>query len=118
MKMQRKQFRIGDLAKQLNVERFVIRFWEKEFNLKGTRSKGGQRFYEGKDLATFEYIKDLLYKQGFTIAGAKQKLVATPKKDIIASKRTTLPESSLTSGDIRRQLLDIRAQLVKLQKLL
>jgi len=118
MKMQRKQFRIGDLAKQLNVERFVIRFWEKEFNLKGTRSKGGQRFYEGKDVATFEYIKDLLYKQGFTIAGAKQKLLATSKKDIIASKRTTFTEHSPLPSDIRKQLLDIRAQLVKLQKLL
>lgn len=118
MKMQRKQFRIGDLAKQLNVERFVIRFWEKEFNLKGIRSKGGQRFYEGKDLATFEYIKDLLYKQGFTIAGAKQKLVATSKRDIIASKRTTLPDQAPLPYDIKKQLLDIRAQLVKLQKLL
>lgn len=118
MKMQRKQFRIGDLAKQLNVERFVIRFWEKEFNLRGTRSKGGQRFYEGKDLATFEYIKQLLYKDGFTIAGAKQKLGATSKRDIIASKRTTLTEHSPLPSDIRKQLLDIRAQLVKLQKLL
>ena len=118
MKMQRKQFRIGDLAKQLNVERFVIRFWEKEFNLRGTRSKGGQRFYEGKDLATFEYIKELLYKQGFTIAGAKQKLGTTAKKDIIGSKRTTIQEHALLPSDVKKQLLDIRAQLVKLQKLL
>ncbi len=118
MKMQRKQFRIGDLAKQLSVERFVIRFWEKEFNLRGTRSKGGQRFYEGKDLATFEYIKELLYKQGFTIAGAKQKLGATSKKDIIASKRTTIHEHGPLPSDVKKQLLDIRARLVKLQKLL
>lgn len=118
MKMQRKQFRIGDLAKQLNVERFVIRFWEKEFNLKGTRSKGGQRFYEGRDLATFEYIKELLYKQGFTIAGAKQKLNVISKKDIIASKRTTIQEIAPQPAHIKKQLLDIRAQLVKLQKIL
>ena len=118
MKMQRKQFRIGDLAKQLNVERFVIRFWEKEFNLRGTRSKGGQRFYEGKDLATFEYIKELLYQQGFTIAGAKQKLNIVSKKDIIGSKRTTIQDPAPLSGELKQQLLDIRAQLVKLQKLL
>jgi DNA-binding transcriptional MerR regulator len=118
MKMQRKQFRIGDLAKQLNVERFVIRFWEKEFNLKAIRSKGGQRFYEGKDLATFEYIKELLYKQGFTIAGAKQKLNLTSKKDIIASKRTTFNEHAPLPNDIKKLLLDIRARLVKLQKVL
>ena len=76
------------------------------------------RFYEGKDLATFEYIKDLLYKQGFTIAGAKQKLSATPKKDIIASKRTTLPESTPLAHEVKKQLLDIRSQLIRLKRLL
>ena len=118
MKMQKRKFRIGELADKLELERFVVRFWEKEFNLKGTRSKGGQRFYEGKDLATFEYIKDLLYKQGFTIAGAKQKLSATPKKDIIASKRTTLPESTPLAHEVKKQLLDIRSQLIRLKRLL
>lgn len=118
MKMQRKQFRIGDLAKKLNVERFVIRFWEKEFNLKGTRSQGGQRFYEEKDVATFEYIKDLLYNQGFTIAGAKQRLESTPKRNIIGSKRTTLHEPTEAPHDIKKQLMGIRKELVKLQELL
>jgi DNA-binding transcriptional MerR regulator len=61
MKMQRRLIRIGELAKQLNVENFVIRFWEKEFSLKGHRSPGGQRFYDAADLAKFCTIKELLY---------------------------------------------------------
>ena len=74
VQMARRQFRIGDLAKELKVKKFVIRFWEKEFNLKSDRSSGGQRFYTLDDLNIFLTIKDLLYNQGFTIAGAKKQL--------------------------------------------
>jgi DNA-binding transcriptional MerR regulator len=74
MSMSQRQFRIGDLAKELKVKNFVIRFWEKEFGLKSDRSQGGQRFYSEQDLRTFLLIKDLLYQQGFTIAGAKKQL--------------------------------------------
>lgn len=72
--MSKKQFRIGDLAKELKVKKFVIRFWEKEFGIKSDRSGGGQRFYSADDLKMFLLIKDLLYGQGFTIAGAKKQL--------------------------------------------
>ncbi len=72
--MMKRQFRIGDLAKELKVKKFVIRFWEKEFDLKSDRSQGGQRFYTDEDLDVFLTIKDLLYNQGFTIAGAKKQL--------------------------------------------
>ena len=72
--MGRRQFRIGDLAQELKVKKFVVRFWEKEFDLKSDRSQGGQRFYTDEDLQTFMLIKDLLYNKGFTIAGAKKQL--------------------------------------------
>jgi DNA-binding transcriptional MerR regulator len=72
--MGKRQFRIGELASALKVQKYVIRFWEKEFGLSSTRSEGGQRFYTADDLATFAQIKRLLYEEGFTIAGARQKL--------------------------------------------
>lgn len=72
--MGKRQFRIGDLARELHVKKFVIRFWEREFDLKSDRSQGGQRFYTDDDLKTFQVIKHLLYEQGFTIAGAKKQL--------------------------------------------
>jgi len=78
--MGKKQFRIGDLAKELKVKKFVVRFWEKEFDLKSDRSNGGQRFYTTDDLLQFMLIKDLLYNQGFTIAGAKKQLDEQLKK--------------------------------------
>ncbi len=86
MRMQKKQFRIGQLAKQIGVERFVIRFWEKEFNVYGSRSEGGQRFYEEKDLRQFEKIKELLYKQGYTITGAKNYFQKLQKNGVYSSE--------------------------------
>jgi DNA-binding transcriptional MerR regulator len=75
MKMEQRTFRIGDLAQHLGVERFVIRFWEKEFDLYPSRSEGGQRYYTDTDAKKFALIKELLYQKGFTIAGAKKYLV-------------------------------------------
>lgn len=75
--MQKRQFRIGELAKHLNVKKFVIRFWEKEFSLPAVRSGGGQRFYNEDDINSFCIIKSLLYEQGFTIAGARKYLQDT-----------------------------------------
>ena len=79
--MCKRQFRIGDLAKELKVKKFVIRFWEKEFGIKSDRSDGGQRFYTSDDLKTFALIKDLLYNKGFTIAGAKKQLSLNYNQD-------------------------------------
>src|SRR5579872_2761340 len=93
MSMGKRQFRIGDLAKELKVKKFVIRFWEKEFNLKSDRSNGGQRFYTKKDFDTFLLIKDLLYSQGFTILGAKKQLDLLLKGDVIPAQKY-VPEES------------------------
>jgi len=74
--MKKRKFRIGELAKELKVKKYVVRFWEREFQLHSDRSDGGQRFYTQDDFEKFSYIKDLLYVQGFTIAGAKKQIVS------------------------------------------
>ena len=74
MKMSKRQYRIGELAKQLKLKKFVLRFWEKELNIKSHRSIGGQRFYQEEDFETFKLIKTLLYERKFTLAGAKKEL--------------------------------------------
>ncbi len=104
MKMQKRKFRIGELAKHLDVERFVIRFWEKEFNLKTTRSSGGQRFYSEKDLDTFKRIKELLYERGFTIAGAKKQLPQAKSSRIIASKKTKITDTEKEIVQLQKEL--------------
>ena len=122
MKMKKKKFRIGELAQKLGVERFVIRFWEKEFGLASPRSTGGQRFYDTEDLSMFTQIKELLYEKGFTINGAKKQLETLPKAPV-EIKHITAPQSQLaqkTNWDekIVVQIGSLKEQLKKLRELL
>lgn len=109
MKMSKRQYRIGDLAKELNVEKFVVRFWEKELGIKPKRSKGGQRFYQEKDFKTFATIKDLLYEKKFTLAGAKEELlrIKSNKNSHIIPTQKIMPTSH------QKKLLSLKSQLLK-----
>ena len=135
MKMTKKQFRIGELAKRLQVKRFVIRFWEKEFELSACRSSGKQRFYSEEDYATFSAIKQLLYNEKFTISGAKKQL-KTEKKCIPSIRSTSIdtielctPEETtlhihtptdlyIDNKTLTSQMIQLREKLIKLNELL
>jgi DNA-binding transcriptional MerR regulator len=68
-------FRIGEVSKILNVEPYVIRYWETEFKtVKPIRTRTSQRLYRKKDVQELLTIRDLLYSQRFTIDGAKKRL--------------------------------------------
>lgn len=122
MKMQKRTFRIGELAKHLGEERFVVRFWEKEFKVKTKRSYGGQRFYTEEDLSFFKKIKDLLKNKGFTIIGAKQALKEDQAKKTIEKTnkfsdhevKTLKQEKNL----LEKKVLILQQQLIKLRELL
>ncbi len=131
MKMQKRRFRIGELAHYLSVEKFVIRFWEKEFDMKSTRSSGGQRFYDDKDIEKFSVIKELLYQKGYTIAGAKLQLkernkrknvVEIEEQKIMGSHKTTLEQdadiNALSKQQLEQQIVDLQKKLLKLRELL
>ena len=129
MKMQKRKFRIGELADTIEVERFVVRFWEKEFDIKTKRSKGSQRFYDTNDLKKFELIKKLLYEEGFTIAGAKKRLkekFTTKHETIIASQKTTMEDLTRTTilsenkkiENLSQQIIDLKDKLRKLREML
>lgn len=130
MKMQKRKFRIGELAQKLELERFVVRFWEKEFSIKTKRSQGSQRFYDENDLRKFELIKRLLYEEGFTILGAKKKLKEKPSakgESIIASQKTTMEEPAKNINNhhenekiehLSQQIIDLKDKLRKLREML
>jgi DNA-binding transcriptional MerR regulator len=70
-----KRFKIGDVCKQADVQPYVLRYWETEFPaLAPDKTGGGQRTYTQRDIEVILRIKELLYSEGFTIAGAKKKL--------------------------------------------
>ena len=113
MKMERRKFRIGELSSKIGVEQFVIRFWEKEFNIESKRSNGGQRFYDEKDYKRFKKIKELLYEKKFTIAGAKEELKNNHETTEDHSEKT-----KFIPGKIAKQMIDLQNQLIKLRELL
>lgn len=127
MRMSRKQYRIGDIAKELNVQTFVVRFWEKELNIKPRRSQGGQRFYQTDDFKMFQIIKTLLYDHKFTLAGAKKKLAEIQKDNNTVILTTKIepqenPQKNAQkislSSDLQEKILDIKEQLKKLKSML
>lgn len=70
-------YKIGEACKILDIQPYVLRYWETEFPLLSpNKSKSGQRVYSSKELEVIRRIKELLYEEGYTIAGAKKKLEA------------------------------------------
>src|SRR3954463_79464 len=76
-------FRIGEVAELVGVEPHVLRYWEREFrSIRPAKSAKGQRIYSRKDVENLLRVKDLLYRDGFTIAGAKKKLTRGVDREI------------------------------------
>src|ERR1700758_2504348 len=68
-------FRIGEVAGLVGVEPHVLRYWEREFrSIRPSKSAKGQRVYSRRDVENLMRVRELLYAEGFTIAGAKKKL--------------------------------------------
>src|SRR5690349_4219582 len=81
-------YKIGEACKALGIQPYVLRYWETEFPaLTPSKSRSGQRVYSEKELEIIRRIKQLLYEEGYTIAGAKKKL------------ETELAEGSLEASD-------------------
>ena len=70
-------YKIGEACRKLDIQPYVLRYWETEFPfLQPDKSKSGQRVYTPEELDVIARIKELLYDEGYTIAGAKKKLEA------------------------------------------
>src|SRR5688572_30730691 len=68
-------YKIGEVCRMADVQPYVLRYWETEFPpLAPNKSGGGQRLYTQREIDIILRIKELLYSEGFTIAGAKKKL--------------------------------------------
>ena len=92
---EKQYFKIGEVSEILDVEPYVLRYWESEFKiLKPTRTRARQRLYHKKDLELLVEIKHLLYDEKFTIAGAKKRLQEM-KKQVSAERKARKPSKAL-----------------------
>src|ERR1041385_4888656 len=107
-------YKIGEVCRMADVQPYVLRYWETEFpSLAPNKSGGGQRLYTRREIDIILRIKQLLYSEGFTIAGAKKKLeleLAEPAPAPAPQASATVPQAPPTEkvakviGDVRREL--------------
>lgn len=104
-------FKIGEVSELTGIKAHVLRYWESEFkSIRPGKSQTQHRLYRRKDIETILRLKDLLYNQGYTIAGAKKKLREKP--DLLVQEQIPLP---LQSARERSLLEDIRRDLQRLR---
>ncbi len=102
-------FKIGEVAALLQLKTHVLRYWETEFSiLRPVKSRSNQRLYRRKDVETALLIKELLYRQGFTIAGARKKLQADKKLGSVVVDNDS-PEETLAA--VKADLMQLRNYL-------
>jgi DNA-binding transcriptional MerR regulator len=112
-------FKIGEVAQIVGVKPYVLRYWETEFpEIAPGKSKTKQRLYKRKELELVLKIRDLLYKEKFTIEGARQYLKDPQRrtKDKPKAQQITLPLSS--KGPSKELLKALKKKLLELEKIL
>lgn len=78
----KRYFTIGEVSELCGVKPHVLRYWEQEFpQLKPVKRRGNRRYYQRHDVVLIRQIRNLLYVDGFTISGARNKLVVEPNLD-------------------------------------
>ncbi len=96
----KRYFTIGEVSELCGVKPHVLRYWEQEFTqLKPVKRRGNRRYYQHHEVLLIRRIRELLYEQGFTISGARNKL------DSIDSPEPPVLQADLTV--VRAELLDI-----------
>lgn len=81
----KRYFTIGEVSELCAVKPHVLRYWEQEFpQLKPVKRRGNRRYYQRHDVIMIRQIRSLLYEEGFTIGGARQKLEGESAQDDVS----------------------------------
>jgi len=106
----KRYFTIGEVSDLCGVKTHVLRYWEQEFpSLKPMKRRGNRRYYQREDVLLIRQIRGLLYENGYTISGARQKLMDDAHLPPVAE----LPlESIVVNGH------DVAPMVVELERIL
>ncbi len=100
-------FRIGEVARITGIKAYVLRYWETEFrDMAPPKSRSKQRMYRRKDIERILLVKQLLYKERFTIEGARKRLAELSRETRLEAPAP--PVSGRALGSIRAELCEIR----------
>jgi DNA-binding transcriptional MerR regulator len=106
----KRYFTIGEVSELCGVKPHVLRYWEQEFTqLKPVKRRGNRRYYQHHEVLLIRRIRELLYEQGFTISGARNKLDsrASGVEPEAREPATASPALATDTGAIRKELRGI-----------
>jgi DNA-binding transcriptional MerR regulator len=97
----KRYFTIGEVSELCAVKPHVLRYWEQEFpQVSPTKRRGNRRYYQRQDVIMIRQIRALLYDQGFTICGARQKLEGGESKKDSSQTRQIIKQTIAELEDI------------------
>ncbi len=106
----KRYFTIGEVSDLCGVKPHVLRYWEQEFTqLKPVKRRGNRRYYQHHEVLLIRRIRDLLYEQGFTISGARNRL--GDAREVPHDQDAAVRLSGQELQSLRSDLLAVRAVL-------
>ena len=101
----KRYFTIGEVSELCGVKPHVLRYWEQEFNqLKPVKRRGNRRYYQHHEVLLVRRIRELLYNQGFTISGARNRLDdGTTLEPVVGDKQN----ASKVEIGVREELMSV-----------
>ncbi len=101
----KRYFTIGEVSQLCEVKPHVLRYWEQEFpQLKPVKRRGNRRYYQRQDVIIIRQIRGLLYDQGFTIGGARQRLSGADAKQDQTQFRLLVKQMIVELEDVLKVL--------------
>ncbi|MBS7405613.1 MAG: MerR family transcriptional regulator [Oxalobacter sp.] len=112
----KRYFTIGEVSELCGVKPHVLRYWEQEFaQLKPVKRRGNRRYYQHHEVLLIRRIRELLYEQGFTISGARNKLNERGSRNVVVEEmpveRVVTVSSPVDVDAIRSELEAVLALL-------
>lgn len=107
----KRYFTIGEVAELCGVKPHVLRYWEQEFTqLRPMKRRGNRRYYQHHEVLMIRRIRDLLYDQGFTISGARNKLQELVQSERDRRKTGEVPLEGMEAIEIDQEEFDAALQ--------
>ena len=101
----KRYFTIGEVSELCGVKPHVLRYWEQEFpQLKPVKRRGNRRYYQRQDVLMIRQIRSLLYEQGFTIGGARQKMSGQDAREDVTQSQQIVHQVRLELEDVLQLL--------------
>ena len=101
----KRYFTIGEVSELCGVKPHVLRYWEQEFTqLKPVKRRGNRRYYQHHEVLLIRRIRELLYEQGFTISGARNRLDESSGPSSRAARAESAQAPAVNVSAIRQEL--------------